>query len=303
MKQNLSMETLSIGFEELQRLRADRIKSVGKIIAGLRQDIEALWEEFGVIEDETRSQEFPGFYEDVELLQDEAIDEHEEYCASLRARMEQIRPFLQKIQKRETVVKERVELEHIQLNPERLQARGMHAREERKREEAMAGRVKNLDKLTEQLVAALEEWEKENGAFMYAGERYIDRVQHQDTAYTEIKDSLRNARKKNNEQKNESDLKRSDSGTLKRSESKSSRPQMGAKSTSQSSQGSQSKSTLLSLMSQSQDENNRPCNTHAIQLGCPSTESITFSNLKNKKASGGLLFSAIKQTPTRTGRM
>ena len=45
--------------------------------------------------------------------------------------MELLRPILQKIARREGVVLERVELEHIQLNPERLTARGPNAREER----------------------------------------------------------------------------------------------------------------------------------------------------------------------------
>jgi hypothetical protein len=38
---------------------------------------------------------------------------------------------LLKISRRETVIQERIELEHLQMNPERLTARGPNAREER----------------------------------------------------------------------------------------------------------------------------------------------------------------------------
>lgn len=53
------------------------------------------------------------------------------YFNALRQRVENLKPILQKIARREGVVQERVELEHIQLNPERLTARGPNAREER----------------------------------------------------------------------------------------------------------------------------------------------------------------------------
>ena len=59
------------------------------------------------------------------------VDEHEKYFNTIKQRVEDLRPILQKISRRETVVQERIELEHIQLNPERLTARGPNAREER----------------------------------------------------------------------------------------------------------------------------------------------------------------------------
>jgi hypothetical protein len=45
--------------------------------------------------------------------------------------VDELKPILQKVSRRENVVQERVELEHIQMNPERLTARGPNAREER----------------------------------------------------------------------------------------------------------------------------------------------------------------------------
>ena len=66
-------------------------------------------------------------------------------------KVEQLRPLLAKIAKRENIVEERVELEHLMQNPERLTARGPKAREDRKREEDMQRRVKNLEKITKEV--------------------------------------------------------------------------------------------------------------------------------------------------------
>ena len=49
----------------------------------------------------------------------------------MKLRVEQLRPLLLKIAKREAVVEERVELENLMMNPERLTARGPKAREDR----------------------------------------------------------------------------------------------------------------------------------------------------------------------------
>ena len=64
--------------------------------------------------------------------------------------MDVLRPILHKIARREAIIKERVELEHIMLDPERLRARGPKAREDRKREEEMSRRVKSLEKYTKE---------------------------------------------------------------------------------------------------------------------------------------------------------
>lgn len=79
------------------------------------------------------------------------MDTHEEYYKSLRLKLEEFRPLLQKIIKREQVINERIELETLSLNPERLTARSGSARDERKREEGMTLRVKNLERLTKEV--------------------------------------------------------------------------------------------------------------------------------------------------------
>ncbi len=130
-KKNLSMETLNKGTDELKRLREIRRRSLGRVVSSIRNDILTLWEEAGIDSEENRRREFPLYFNDLESLDDGAVDMHEAYFTSLRTRVEELKPILIKISRRETVVQERIELEHLQMNPERLTARGPNAREER----------------------------------------------------------------------------------------------------------------------------------------------------------------------------
>jgi len=166
------------------------------VVQAIRQDIAALWEEAGIESDSQRNEEFAEFYTPIDRLQDSAVDAHEAYYSIIRARVEELRPLLSEISRRETVVAERVELEHIQMNPERLSARGPHAREERKKEEGMNSRVKNIEKITKKVLTLIANWEEHNGPFFYAGERYADRVDEQENSFQEIRTSLRNSRKR-----------------------------------------------------------------------------------------------------------
>jgi hypothetical protein len=195
-KMNLSLETLAKGRKELERLNLVRSESLGRVVSSIRADIVGLWEEAGVETEEQRSAEFPEFYSSLEMLDDSAVDVHEAYYSSLRARVEELRPLLSEIQRRETISQERVELEHLQMNPERLSARGPHAREERKREEGMNTRVRNLEKITKKVLNLISKWEENNGPFYFAGERYPDRVAQQEQDYQDIKAELRNSRKR-----------------------------------------------------------------------------------------------------------
>ena len=198
-KMNLSLETLARGKQELERLQFVRTESVGRVVQSIRADIAALWDEAGVESISQRQSEFPDFYTSLEALQDSAVDVHETYYSTIRARVEELRPMLSEISRREVVVQERVELEHLQMNPERLSARGPHAREERKREEGMNARVKNLEKITKKVMAMIAAWEEHNGPFLYSGERYADRVEEQEQNFQEIRASLRNSRKRKDE--------------------------------------------------------------------------------------------------------
>eukprot|EP01041_Mallomonas_annulata_P006250 gene6250-12653_t len=162
---NLSMATLAKGRFELTRLRKIRAESLGKVLDMIRQDIQAMWVEAGIEDDNERQQEFPAFFEPLETIHETAVEAHEEYSSRLRARLEELRPILQKVARREAVVAERVELEQIMLNPERLTARGPKARDDRKREEEMQRRV----------LGQIAAWEEQHGCFVYGGERYSER--------------------------------------------------------------------------------------------------------------------------------
>eukprot|EP01035_Chromulina_nebulosa_P021145 gene21145-27397_t len=170
----------------------------------IRYDILKLWEEVAIDDENHRRNEFIDYYKDIDTLDDSAVEEHESYFNKLKGRVDELRPVLNKISRREAIVKERIELEHIQLNPERLIARGPNAREERKREEGMTVRVKNLDKITKEILSQIVIWEEQHGPFLFAGERYAERVIKQEENYIEIRDSLRNARKKKDLPKQES---------------------------------------------------------------------------------------------------
>ena len=132
------------------------------------------------------------------------------------------------------------------MNPERLSARGPNAREDRKREEGMHTRVKNLEKITKELLVQIQLWEGENGPFYYGsssgssdsssgGELYSQRVARQEENYVEIRDSLRNSRKtKNNKGMGSSSNSSSSSDSIKNNNGSSS-----------SSTAAQSKENLL----------------------------------------------------------
>lgn len=195
-KMNLSMETLEKGRRELERLHQVRTESLGRVVTSIRADILSLWEESGIESEDARKQEFPEYFVSVDSLEDSTVDVHEAYYAGLLAKVEELRPLLNEIVRREQIAQERIELEHLQMNPERLSARGRNAREERKREEGMHTRVRNLEKITKKVLNLVTSWEETNGHFFYAGERYADRVAEQEANYIAIRDQLRNSRKR-----------------------------------------------------------------------------------------------------------
>lgn len=70
---NLSMATLAKGREELARLHALRLESMGTVIASLRDEIESYWSELGLQSDEQKIEEFPLFYVPLKQLDDKAV--------------------------------------------------------------------------------------------------------------------------------------------------------------------------------------------------------------------------------------
>ena len=124
------------------------MESLVKIVSVIRKDILSLWEELGVNNQIERMNEFPGYFTQLTQLEDSAVEEHDQYYQKIKLKAEKLRPLLAKITRRELIVQDRLDLEHLMLNPERLTARGPNAKEDRKKEETMSNRVKNLEKLT-----------------------------------------------------------------------------------------------------------------------------------------------------------
>ena len=117
--------------------------------------------------------------------------------------MEELRPILLKIQSREALVEDRIELERLQLNPDRLKNRSANAFAERKREESMVKGVRSLERVTAELVGMIEAFEGKYGEFEYSGIRYLDRIARQEETYQQIKESLRNTRTRRQNNKTE----------------------------------------------------------------------------------------------------
>jgi hypothetical protein len=68
----LSMSTMSRGQQELRRLKELRTLNLGKVVAGLRQEVQALWEECA-LGDEQRRSELPQFFLPLHELDDDAV--------------------------------------------------------------------------------------------------------------------------------------------------------------------------------------------------------------------------------------
>ena len=72
-KMNLSMDTLSKGFDELNRLKEIRKTSLGKVISSIRSDILSLWEEAGIEDETERRKEFSLYFEPLQNIEDTAV--------------------------------------------------------------------------------------------------------------------------------------------------------------------------------------------------------------------------------------
>ena len=70
---NLSMDTLSKGFDELNRLKEIRKTSLGKVISSIRSDILSLWEEAGIEDETERRKEFSLYFEPLQNIEDTAV--------------------------------------------------------------------------------------------------------------------------------------------------------------------------------------------------------------------------------------
>ena len=186
----LGMDTIEKGKEELKRLKNLKGQMLGKLINEARENIQELWKETNGTHEQRKSFE-PFTVRDEDMYDDELLDQHEEYIKILSHRLEKMRPINKLIERREDILRERMEYEELQKDSDRLKQRGAAMAKQLMEEERMARRIKkDLPKLTKVLHEKLKEWKDSNGEdFQYRGEIYIEAMFRQDEEWLEYKNS------------------------------------------------------------------------------------------------------------------
>ncbi|GAX13755.1 hypothetical protein FisN_30Lh041 [Fistulifera solaris] len=201
--QGLGLDTIEKGRRELQRLQILKSQMLGKLIQEARDRIVELWEQIDAPR-EYRDQFTPFKIQLEDCFDDKLLEQHEEYAYNLYSRLEQMKPILRIIERREAIVRERFEYEELQKDPDRLQQRGAAMTRQLMEEEKMARRIKReLPRLTELLVEKLIEWKDLNGEdFQYRGEKYLDLMERQEEEWNQYKaEELQRKLKKKQEEK------------------------------------------------------------------------------------------------------
>ncbi|KAG7362213.1 microtubule associated protein MAP65/ASE1 family protein [Nitzschia inconspicua] len=186
----LGMDTILKGQAELKRLKSLKNGMLGKLVAEAREVIEELWEETNASDDLRRSFE-PFNVTNEKDFDDDLLDSHEEYIKHLQDRLEKMKPINRIIERREDILRERMEYEELQKDSDRLKQRGAAMAKQLMEEEKMARRIKrDLPKLTKLLEEKLDEWKESNGEdFLYNGEIYAETMERQEEEWQEYKKS------------------------------------------------------------------------------------------------------------------
>ena len=195
--QGLTLETIEKGEAELARVRALKGQMMNQLLDECRERIAQLWEETNSTP-EQRSAFAPYFVNDSALFDDDLLEQHEEYTESLEARLEQMKPILRMIERREEILEERMEYEELQKDSDRLKQRGAALTKQLMKEEKMAKRIKReLPKLTAMLHSKLLTWKEEHGEqFLVHGKGYLEIMNQQDADWTQYKENEAQAKLK-----------------------------------------------------------------------------------------------------------
>ncbi|KAH7922540.1 hypothetical protein BV22DRAFT_1070288 [Leucogyrophana mollusca] len=160
--------------EELERMIDLKRERMGEFIGNARAEIEALWEEL-MVGDEER-EEFAAFVDDEHT--EDLLSQHEHEISTLKAEVRAKTPLLAAIRKYFEICEEEKELERAANDQTRLLGRGAGGgggggREPGRllREEKMRKRVgKEKPKLEQTLLSSLPSWETKHGrAFLVHG--------------------------------------------------------------------------------------------------------------------------------------
>eukprot|EP00339_Tiarina_fusa_P022061 CAMPEP_0117027810 /NCGR_PEP_ID=MMETSP0472-20121206/20284_1 /TAXON_ID=693140 ORGANISM="Tiarina fusus, Strain LIS" /NCGR_SAMPLE_ID=MMETSP0472 /ASSEMBLY_ACC=CAM_ASM_000603 /LENGTH=621 /DNA_ID=CAMNT_0004735139 /DNA_START=83 /DNA_END=1948 /DNA_ORIENTATION=+ len=184
----LGMDTIQKGEAELLRLKNMKSRMLGELISEARETIVELWVETNATD--AIKADFKAFdIEDEDLYNDELLDEHEDYISVLQSRLEKMKPLIRLIERREDILRQRMEYEELQKDSDRLKQRGAAMAKQLMEEEKMARRIKKeLPKLTSLLQEKLEEWKQDHGEdFQYNGDLYNDVMVRQEDEWMEYK--------------------------------------------------------------------------------------------------------------------
>lgn len=195
--QGLGMDTLQKGEDELERLHKIKGAMLKDLVLEARDRIASLWEETNTTEGQ--QQAFTPYLNNDEAIWDfDLLDKHDDYILVLEGRLEQMKPILRVLERREEILEERMEYEKLQHNSERLQQRGAALTKQLMREEKMAKRIKReLPKLTSTLESMLNDWNEEHGEdFLFHGKVYLDVMQEQEEEWNQYKQNEQEAKLK-----------------------------------------------------------------------------------------------------------
>jgi protein regulator of cytokinesis 1 len=186
----LGLDTLEKGEKEIARLYSLKEVMMSRLIVEARKKIENLWEQTNATDEQKVA--FRGMHvHDESQLNDELLSQHEAYIESLENKLEQMRPLLEVIEKREAIIQERMLYEDFLKDPTRLQQRGAALTRQLMKEEKMSRRIKkDLPKYTDHLSKKLKEWTDTHGeAFYYKGQDYLSLMENQEVEWQEYKEN------------------------------------------------------------------------------------------------------------------
>ncbi|CAB9502953.1 protein regulator of cytokinesis [Seminavis robusta] len=195
--QGLGLDTIEKGETELQRLVSLKSKMLGDLILEARETIIELWDDMNATED-FRKAFTPFSAANEEDTTEDLLEAHEKYIDNLRAQLDEMKPILRIIERRDVILRERKQYQELQQDSDRLKQRGAALTKQLMEEEKMARRIKrDLPKLTSMLEEKLFEWKEQHGEdFQLHGENYFDIMERRELEWEEFKNSLVMQKKK-----------------------------------------------------------------------------------------------------------
>lgn len=184
----LGMDTIEKGQTELRRLKSLKASMLGNLIDEARQVVRDLWEETNA--SVPMRQGFQAMeVHDENMFDDDLLEKHEEYIQELQDRLEQMKPIIRLIERREDILRQRTEYDELQKDSDRLKQRGAAMARQLMEEEKMARRIKkDLPRLTKNLEDKLVEWQESTGEdFQYQGRIYVDVMAQQEEEWHQYK--------------------------------------------------------------------------------------------------------------------